>query len=390
MKATYLDHNATSPLRSCAQQRWVELHRDAWANAQSIHAPGVGSRLALEAITERVAAALGARPSEVIFTSGATESNHSAILSLNRMLRRERPVRWAIGAGEHPSAARAIEALEEAGEASRRVVQLTPSGEVNLEDLEAALETCDALCLQVANHETGVLTPLAAVAERVEAHDIPWHADAVQAIGRAPFRLDDGGARAITSASLSGHKLGGPRGVGALVWRSGREFSGLLPASSESRSPRAGTPDVPGIGAMCEALIASIRELEQGERAPIEAARDALEAGLLERFPGARVHGAGAPRLDNTLSISLPRATGDWPDGEALVLELAARAIAVSTGAACATGLGTPSPVLTAMAVPPEVAAASLRLSLGPGDSIGDLGGVLEQIHLSVKALDDH
>ena len=141
---------------------------------------------------------------------------------------------------------------------------------------------------------------------------------------------------------------------------------------------------------MCEALIASLRELEQGERAPIEAARDALEAGLLERFPGARVHGAGAPRLDNTLSISLPRATGDWPDGEALVLELAARAIAVSTGAACATGLGAPSPVLTAMGVPPEVAAASLRLSLGPGECIGDLGGVLEQIHLSVKALDDH
>jgi cysteine desulfurase len=390
MKAIYIDHNATSRLRPSARERWLELQGDAWANARSLHGPGVGARRALERIVEGTARALGARPSEVIFTSGATESNHSALRSVTLELLGETPVRWAVGAGEHPSVFMALDELTERGLATQRVVGLLPSGQVDLGDLEDALDRCDALCLQVANHETGALTDLGAVGERVRAHGVPWHADAVQAIGRTPFRLDSDETQMITSSSVSGHKLGGPGGVGLLFWRRGTPFRPLLPQSGAQTGPRAGTPDVPGVGATLQALEESLEELERGLMADHRALRDALEASLCQGFPGAIVHGVTGARLDNTLAISLPTALGGWPDGEELVIELATRGLSVSTGAACATGSGAPSPVLTAMGVSPEVAAASLRMSLGYETRHEDLGGILSIIHEVMESIEAH
>ena len=390
MKAIYLDHNATAPLRPCAEERWRALNREAWANARSIHGPGVTARRALETITEEVATALGALPSEVHFTSGATEANHTALGALTRTLAPGRPTRWAIGAGEHPSALNALERLVQEGLATVEVVRLLPSGEIDPEALDAALATCDALCLQIANQETGVLTDLEGVARSVERHSVAWHADAVQAIGRGAFRFDSPTARVMASVSVSGHKLGGPRGVGALLWRAGRPFVPLLPDAEEAGRARAGTPDVPGAGAMSAALKASLRELEEGRSAQLRDQRDGLEEALLAAFPGALVHGRSAERLTNTLCLSLPLRNGSWPDGEALVVELAGQGVAISTGAACATGTGAPSPVLLAMGLPPEVAAASLRFSLGYQTELQDPRALAETVRGCLERLDDH
>ena len=388
MKAIYLDHNATSPMRSCARERWLTLSREAWANARSLHGPGVVARRTLETVREELAGALGARPSEIVFTSGATESNHSAIRSLTTELQARGPVRWAIGAGEHPSAFLALGELVKEGRATQRIVRLLPSGQIDLSDLEEALERSDALCLQVANHETGALTDLHAVSALVEPYGVPWHADAVQAIGRTPFRLDDHSARMVTSASISGHKLGGPGGVGLLLWRAGRDFHPLMPDTGDRA--RAGTPDVPGIGAMCAALQESLSELDGGLMVETRSLRDSIETALCEGFPGAIVHGAQGARLDNTLSISVPCPGGAWPDGEQLVLELATRGLELSTGAACATGTGEPSRVLIAMGCSAEVAAASLRLSLGHETKLSDLNRLLSTVRESMAQLDDH
>ncbi len=390
MKAIYLDHNATSPLRPRARERWLELQEDAWANARSLHGPGVATRLALEAIRERTARALGAQPSEVIFTSGATESNHSALRSVTLELQGDSPVRWAVGAGEHPSVFMALDELTQRGWITQRVVALLPSGQVDLDDLEDALESSDALCLQVANHETGALMDLGSISERVRARGLPWHADAVQAVGRTPFRLDDESTQMITSSSVSGHKLGGPGGVGLLLWRSGRPFHPLLGDSEGETGPRGGTPDVPAIGATLEALEESLEELSRGLMTDHRRRRDLLEARLCEEFPGTIVHGVSGARLDNTLALSLPTPDGGWPDGEELVIELATRGLAVSTGAACATGNGAPSPVLMAMGVSPEVAAASLRLSLGCETRHEDLDRLLSIMDEAMNSVGSH
>jgi cysteine desulfurase len=308
----------------------------------------------------------------VIFTSGATESNLTALRSLSLELGADEPVMWAVGGGEHPSVVAALAVLEQSGLARIRTVRLLPSGAVDLGDLEDALSQSQALCLQMANHETGVLTDMEAVGHRVLESGVAWHCDAVQAVGRVAFAFDTTGAGAMTSASLSGHKLGGPGGVGVLLIR-GRNLHPLLPGEPGDPSPRAGTPDVPGAGATLAALEAVLGDLEAGAMTEIATQRDALETALVGLHEGALVHGRGAPRLANTLSISLPAPDGSWPDGEEVVIALATQGIACSTGAACATGTGRPSPVLTAMGAPPEIAAASLRFSLGAGIGEDDI-----------------
>jgi len=257
-----------------------------------------------------------------------------------------------------------------------RIVSRRASGAIDLDELERALEESDALCLQAANHETGVITDLETVGRLVRDAALPWHCDAVQAIGRLPVHFESTGAGAITTMSASGHKLGGPKGVGLLLVR-GALLRPLLPGEDGDTTRRAGTPDVASAGATLAALEAAMAEVDEGLIARLQQHRDAMESGLLSRFPGAVVHGGDAERLPNTLSISLPRHDGGWPDGEELVLALAAHGVACSTGAACATGSGRPSPVLSAMGVPVEVAAASLRLSIGHPTTQEDVSHVL-------------
>jgi cysteine desulfurase len=384
MKALYLDHNATVPLRPEARAKWLALSEESWAHARSLHGPGARARRALDEIVEGTAKALGTPPSSVVFTSGATEANLTALRSLTLELGDGEPVVWAVGGGEHPSATAALGRLAEEGLARVRTIRLLPSGAVDLGDLEDALSQAQALCLQMANHETGVLTDMEAVGHRVLEAGVVWHCDAVQAVGRVRFAFDSTGAGAMTSASLSGHKLGGPKGVGILL-RRGRGLRPLLGGEDGDPSPRAGTPDVPGMGATLAALEASLRDLEAGVQEDVRAQRDALQTSLLESHEGALVHGRATGRLANTLSISLPAPDGSWPDGEELVIALATQGIACSTGAACATGTGRPSPVLTAMGAPAEIAAASLRLSLGAGIGDSDLRTTVTAIHAALE-----
>lgn len=371
MKAAYLDHNATSPVSEAVAARVGELLRAGLGNPSAAHGPGAQARAVVEAARAGVAALAGAHPSEVVFTSGGSEACATAVGHLWRQARRrgrQRPVLVA-GATEHPAVLAALGALAEAGEAQVRLVAVDGDGRLCTSALRRELDGADGLCAMAANNETGVMTDLEAVAGVVAASGAAWFCDAVQALGRVPLRFHEAAAGQIALMALSGHKLGAPAGVGALVVRRGVEVTPLILGGQQQRGRRAGTEPAAMLGGLEVAAREAADALAAGEPARVGALRDELERALLAAFPGSRVHGAGAPRLPNTSSVSLMLPGGVPADGEAMVLALAERGVAVATGAACATGSGRPSHVLLAMGATAVEAQATLRFSLGRASS---------------------
>lgn len=371
MKAAYLDHNATSPVSEAVAARVGELLRAGLGNPSAAHGAGAQARAVVEAARAGVAALVGAHPSEVVFTSGGSEACATAVGHLWRQARRrgrQRPVLVA-GATEHPAVLAALGALAEAGEAQVRLVAVDGDGRLCASALRRELDGADGLCAMVANNETGVMTDLEAVAGVVAASGAAWFCDAVQAVGRVPLRFHEAAAGQIALMALSGHKLGAPVGVGALVVRRGVEVTPLILGGQQQRGRRAGTEPAAMLGGLEVAAREAADALAAGEPARVGALRDELERALLAAFPGSRVHGAGAPRLPNTSSVSLMLPGGLPADGESMVLALAERGVAVATGAACATGSGRPSHVLLAMGATAVEAQATLRFSLGRASS---------------------
>jgi cysteine desulfurase len=371
MKAAYLDHNATSPVSEAVAARVGELLRAGLGNPSAAHGAGAQARAVVEAARAGVAALVGAHPSEVVFTSGGSEACATAVGHLWRQARRrgrQRPVLVA-GATEHPAVLAALGALAEAGEAQVRLVAVDGDGRLCASALRRELDGADGLCAMAANNETGVMTDLEAVAGVVAASGAAWFCDAVQAVGRVPLRFHEAAAGQIALMALSGHKLGAPVGVGALVVRRGVEVTPLILGGQQQRGRRAGTEPAAMLGGLEVAAREAADALAAGEPARVGALRDELERALLAAFPGSRVHGAGAPRLPNTSSVSLMLPGGVPADGESMVLALAERGVAVATGAACATGSGRPSHVLLAMGATAVEAQATLRFSLGRASS---------------------
>jgi cysteine desulfurase len=371
MKAAYLDHNATSPVSEAVAARVGELLRAGLGNPSAAHGAGAQARAVVEAARAGVAALVGAHPSEVVFTSGGSEACATAVGHLWRQARRrgrQRPVLVA-GATEHPAVLAALGALAEAGEAQVRLVAVDGDGRLCASALRRELDGADGLCAMAANNETGVMTDLEAVAGLVAASGAAWFCDAVQAVGRVPLRFHEAAAGQIALMALSGHKLGAPVGVGALVVRRGVEVTPLILGGQQQRGRRAGTEPAAMLGGLEVAAREAADALAAGEPARVGALRDELERALLAAFPGSRVHGAGAPRLPNTSSVSLMLPGGLPADGESMVLALAERGVAVATGAACATGSGRPSHVLLAMGATAVEAQATLRFSLGRASS---------------------
>jgi cysteine desulfurase len=371
MKAAYLDHNATSPVSEAVAARVGELLRAGLGNPSAAHGAGAQARAVVEAARAGVAALVGAHPSEVVFTSGGSEACATAVGHLWRQARRrgrQRPVLVA-GATEHPAVLAALGALAEAGEAQVRLVAVDGDGRLCASALRRELDGADGLCAMAANNETGVMTDLEAVAGLVAASGAAWFCDAVQAVGRVPLRFHEAAAGQIALMALSGHKLGAPVGVGALVVRRGVEVTPLILGGQQQRGRRAGTEPAAMLGGLEVAAREAADALAAGEPARVGALRDELERALLAAFPGSRVHGAGAPRLPNTSSVSLMLPGGVPADGESMVLALAERGVAVATGAACATGSGRPSHVLLAMGATAVEAQATLRFSLGRASS---------------------
>jgi len=364
---TYLDWNATAPLRREAQAAMVAA-LDVVGNPSSPHAEGRRARAIVEDAREQVAALLGARASEVVFTSGGTEGNNAVLAAgWEKIL---------LAGIEHDSV------LAPARNSRARLVDLPVDhdGVVVREELSRALASASEgpalLTLQLANNETGVLQPVAGVAAEAKQHGLAVHTDAVQAAGRVPIDVASLGVDYLT---VSAHKLGGPQGTGALVFRGRRALSPLISGGGQERRRRAGTESVAAIAGFGAAAQAARRELTQMAR--VGRLQAWLESQVRSITPEAIIIAEGAARLPNTTDLALPGASA-----ETLVIQFDLAGIAISAGAACASGKVGASHVLAAMGLSAELAGAAIRISLGHGSTQADVARFLDAwTHLAAK-----
>ncbi|HTB23590.1 MAG TPA: aminotransferase class V-fold PLP-dependent enzyme [bacterium] len=352
----YLDHNAGSPLRRealDAMRPWLE--RGA-ANASSLHRAGQAARAALEDAREQVARGLGGWSEEWIFTSGATEACN---LALQGACAEGRPL--LVGATEHPAVLETAQALQAAG-ARVELLEVLPDGRVDREGLKEALEEFPGalVALMLANNETGVCHPVRELSGLVRAAKGLFFCDLAQAAGKIPVDVRDLG---LDLAAASASKFAGPQGLGMLYVRKGLALKPLLHGGHQEKGLRPGTENVAGAVGAAAALDAALRGLPAQAR-DWEGAVASLERGLTALFPGIVIHGHKAPRVPNTLCVSLP-----GQDRDLLLLRLDQLGLQVSAGAACAAGASQPSTVLAAMGASDSQLKTEVRFSLGPGQN---------------------
>ncbi|NUB13525.1 aminotransferase class V-fold PLP-dependent enzyme [Azospirillum brasilense] len=371
----YLDNNATTPLAPEVREAMLPHLSGEFGNPSSPHAAGMAAKRAVGEARARVAALVGAKAADILFTASATEANHTALLGTLRALAAERPERRHLvtTAIEHPSTLMLAHELERQGWRVT-VLPVDGTGTIALADLRDAVTPGTALVSVLwANNETGAIQPVGPAADIAQARGALFHTDAVQAAGRLPIRVDAVNADLLT---LSAHKMHGPKGIGALFIRRGVPFAPLIHGHQE-RHRRGGTENVPaivGFGAAAGRAAATVAEA--GGMAIL---RDRLERGVLAAWPGSRVNGEGAVRLSNTSNIRFADPQGRPLDAEELLMRLDRAGIAVSMGSACASGGNEPSHVLTAMGLSPAEAAASLRFSLSRYSTAAEVESVLNE-----------
>ena len=340
---------------------------DCYGNPSSVHGEGSAARAQLTRAREQVASLLGVAPGEVIFTAGATESNN-AVLRCVADTRGAAPRHLVTSSVEHPSVEMPLQELERRGWRVTRV-PVDAEGGLEAEAVAAAVDADTALVsILWANNETGVVQPIQAIAEAVRARGVPLHVDATQAVGKIPVDLR---AVAADYLSLSAHKFGGAKGAGCLVVRGSAPFEPLLCGGGQERGRRGGTENLPGIVGLGVACALSQAELPE-RAARYALLRDRLWEGILAKIPEVRRNGAAQRSLPNTLNVEFRAAAG-----EVLLQALDLDGIAVSSGAACASGSITPSRVLLAMGRSPDQARASLRFSVGEGVDESQIDRVL-------------
>jgi cysteine desulfurase len=380
---TYLDHAATTPLLPAALAAMTEQLARV-GNASSLHASGREARRVAEQSRERLAEALGARPSEVLFTGGGTEGDNLAVKGMfwARRTADQGRRRIVVSPAEHHAVLDSVEWLEKHDAAEVTWLRVEPNGRVTPDALADALgDGADVALVSVmwANNEIGAVSDLAALAAIAHEVGVPLHTDAVQAVGQLPV---DFGASGVDALTMTGHKLGGPMGAGALLLRRDAECTPLLHGGGQERDVRSGTLDVAAIVGLTVATVTTVGE--RGERTPrLAALRDRLVAGIIEQVPDAELNGpplddvvAGGPgRLPGNAHLSFPGAEGD-----ALLMLLDARGIECSTGSACSAGVARPSHVLLAAGADADRARSSLRFSLGHTSADADVDAVLEVI----------
>jgi cysteine desulfurase len=370
----YFDHNASTPVRAEVAAAMQPCLADLYANPSSLHREGQRARAAIERARDQVAALVHAHPDEVVFTSGGTEGDHLAILGA-AWARRGPAARVAISAVEHHAVHGAADVLADQG----WTVDHLPVGRDGAFDPAsfAPRPSTALVSLMLANNETGVLQPVAELARRAREAGILVHCDAVQGAGKVAV---DFPALGVDYLVVSAHKMGGPKGAGALVARRGAPLSPLFRGSGHERGRRGGTENLPGIVGLGEAAACAARDLE-AEATRLTVLRERLEAGLREVAAEAVIHGAAAARLPNTVNVSFPGARSDH-----LLMALDARGIAVSAGAACASGAVEPSPVLNAMGVPRGIAVCAVRLSMGRTTTAAEVDAVIAALRKAVPA----
>ncbi len=382
-ESVYLDHAATTPMLPEVLAAMTEqLGRV--GNASSLHASGRAARRAAEQARERLAEALGARPSEVLFTGGGTESDNLAVKGLfwARRAADSRRRRIVVSPAEHHAVLDSVEWLAKHDGAEITWLRVEPTGRITPDALAEALgDGSDVAVVSVmwANNEIGAVSDVAALAEVAHAVGVPLHTDAVQAVGQVPVDFAASGVDALT---MTGHKLGGPMGVGVLLLRRDAECTPLLHGGGQERDVRSGTLDVAAIVGLGAAVTSAVGSRE-ARAATLTGLRDRLVAGVVEQVPDVQLNGpplddvvAGGPgRLPGNAHLSFPGAEGD-----ALLMLLDARGVECSTGSACSAGVARPSHVLLAVGADADRARSSLRFSLGHTSTDADVDALLAVI----------
>jgi cysteine desulfurase len=365
----YFDHNATTPVSPEVLEAMLPVMTEVYGNASSIHHFGQIARQRLDAARKQVAAMLGGEPQEIVFTSGGTEADNLAILGVT------------LGTGghvvtttfEHPAV------LAAAAQLDHTLVPVDGRGMVDPEAVRAALRpNTKLISVMHANNEVGTIQPIAEIARVAAEAGIPLHSDGVQAVGKIPASVADLG---VAMYSISGHKIGAPKGVGALFVRKGTSLKPMMYGGRHERERRAGTENVAGAVALSRAAQ-WIAEHGEAENRRQGALRDRLEQSILARIPDTCVNGAGTPRVPNTANIRF-----DGIDSDALLIALDLKGFAVSSGAACSSGAPEPSHVLLAMGLSRLEARSSIRFSLGRSNTIEQVDALIDALVDSVAHL---
>jgi len=384
-RPVYLDNAATTPVRPEVLEAMLPyLGKDVFGNPSSAHRFGRAARAGVEEAKRTIAEALGAEPAQVVFTSGGTEADNLAVIG-SALAARDRggPFRVAVSAIEHKAVLAAAHALRQLG-GEEIILPVNASGVVESEGgalVEALTRGVAVASVMWVNNEVGVIQPVARLAERCREAGVCFHSDAVQALGKLPVSLQD---VSCTFLTISGHKIGAPKGIGALIVRDRHAVEAIIHGGGQQFGIRPGTENVPGIIALGKAVELAVEERAELARR-LCALRDEFERRLLEIVPDAVINGWQAERAPHVSNVSIP-----GTDSEALLMHLDLAGIACSSGSACSTGAVEPSHVLTAMGVPRELGVAALRFSFGRDNAPEDVDAVvaaLPKIVEKVRAL---
>ena len=378
MKTVYVDNNATTKVAPEVLEEMLPYFSELYGNPSSMHFFGGQVQKKVNEAREKVADLLGADPSEIVFTSCGTESDNAAILGTLDSYPEQR--HFITTRVEHPAVNNVCSYLSRKG---YRVTELSVDreGRLDLDELRESLTEDTALVsIMYANNETGVIFPIEEIGEIVKARGIPFHTDAVQAVGKILINLKKSG---IDMLSLSGHKLHAPKGIGVLYIRKGTKFSPFMIGGHQEKGRRGGTENVPyiiGLGKACELAEKNLEE----ENTRVEALRDYLEAKILEKIPNTLVNGDRQNRLPNTMSVSF-----EYVEGESILLLLSDLGICASSGSACTSGSLEPSHVLRAMGVPFTAAHGSIRFSLSVYNTKEEMDYIIEHLPQVIQRLRD-
>jgi cysteine desulfurase len=374
MRRVYLDNNASTPVLPQVLAAMRPYFGETFGNPSSIHHHGQETRAAVERARDSVARLFGCRASEVVFTSGGTEGDNLAIAGLVKA--GDHVISSSI---EHHAVLNSCKHLEALG-CEVTYVPVDGRGLVDPGDLRRALRpTTKLISIMMANNETGVLQPVEEIGRIAAESDVYFHTDAVQAAGKVAVNVQKIGCDLL---SISGHKMHAPQGAGALYVRKGTRLEPLFYGGRHERSRRAGTENVPGIVGLGKAADLALEALEVGDEGNLAWLRDRLQQGILSQVDEAGVNGDGAPRVPNTANIFF-----DHIEGEAMVIALDLKGLAISTGAACSSGALEPSHVLVAMGLPGDRARASIRFSLGKQNTAEDVEFALALVPETVSRL---
>lgn len=375
----YFDHAATTPVRPEVRDAILPyLGGELFGNPSSAHRFGRAARAGLEQARREVAEATGVTPECVIFTSGGTEADNLAIVGAALAARTAgRRMLVAVAATEHKAILAAAHEVARLG-GEERILPVLPSGVLDLDALDVVLAEGPAIVsVMWVNNEIGVIQPIEEIARRCHNAGVPFHSDLVQAFGKLPISLDR--MPHLTFATISGHKLGATKGIGALIARDCSLISPLILGGGQQRGIRPGTENLPGIvGLGCAAKLAVAEQAHEAERMQQLARR--LEAELRRVVPDLRITAEDSPRAPHVLSVSVP-----GTEGEALLLNLDMAGIAASGGSACSTGSPEPSHVLRAMGLPTEQALGTIRFSMGHQTTADDIGRLAEVLPKAVE-----